>query len=69
MTESEEQWLKAETIFHETVSLSEPERTAVLESRCKGDTALLMELRALLLAYEAERAHQHERAPPKPVES
>jgi eukaryotic-like serine/threonine-protein kinase len=59
MTESAEHWLKAETIFHEAVGLSEPERTAVLESRCNGDTALMEELRALLLACEAEQAHQH----------
>lgn len=59
MTESADHWLKAETIFHETVGLSEPERTAVLESRCNGDTALMEELRALLLACEAEQIHQY----------
>ena len=41
MTEAAEQWLRAETIFHETAGLAEPERTAVLESRCKGDTELM----------------------------
>jgi eukaryotic-like serine/threonine-protein kinase len=59
MTESADRWLKAETIFHEALGLSEPERTVVLESRCNGDTALMEELRALLLACEAEQVHQH----------
>ena len=58
MTESADQWLKTETIFHETIGLAEPDRTAVLEKRCNGDTALMVELRALLLACEAEQAHQ-----------
>ena len=59
MTEFADHWLQAETIFHETVGLAEPERTAVLESRCQGDTELMAELRALLLACEAEQAHQN----------
>jgi eukaryotic-like serine/threonine-protein kinase len=57
MTLPSDRWHLTETIFHETVGLSEPERTLVLESRCDGDATLLVELRALLAACEAEQSH------------
>ncbi len=57
MTQHSDLWRLTETIFHETVALSEPERTFFLEMRCGGDATLMAELRALLAACEAEQSH------------
>lgn len=57
MNQSIGQWRKAEAIFHQTVDLAEPQRTAVLGDLCAGDTTLMAELSALLQACEAEQAH------------
>ena len=57
MTANAELWHRSEAIFLEALECAEPERTAVLERRCAGDSTLLAELRALLAACEAEEAH------------
>ncbi len=55
MADSAGTWLRTEAIFHEASALREPERTAVLEARCAGDTTLMAELRSLLDACEREQ--------------
>ena len=43
-------WEKVQTIFHEAVILSEPERTHYLEVTCSGDAEILTEVRKMLEA-------------------
>ena len=58
MNSSPDRFQLTETIFHESVVLVEPERTALLEMRCGGDADLMRELRALLEACESEELHK-----------
>lgn len=44
-----------QAIFHEACDAPLEERDSLLDSRCKGDTALMDELRSLLEACEAEK--------------
>jgi len=46
---------RVEAVFHEALATSELLRPTVLESLCKGDTALLEEVRSLLQAHEVEK--------------
>jgi serine/threonine protein kinase len=62
MNSSAEWLLRTETIFHEVIAVAEPERTEVLEARCGSDTALLLELRSLVAAYDAEECYQNDSA-------
>ncbi|WP_047495140.1 serine/threonine-protein kinase [Terriglobus sp. TAA 43] len=62
MNNSAEWLLRTETIFHEIIAIDEPERSAVLEERCGDDDALLMEIRSLVVAYEAEECYQRDAA-------
>jgi serine/threonine protein kinase len=65
MNQVEEHWQRTQRVFHEVAEVGEPERTAILEARCEGDTALMDELRSLLRACEAEESHRHDTAAPK----
>ncbi len=51
-------WQKTEAIFHEALGAEEPQRTALITSRCGDDTTLMAELRSLLAACEAEEVHR-----------
>jgi hypothetical protein len=62
MNSSADWLLRTEKIFHEVIAIAEPERTAVLEARCGEDTALMLELRSLVSAYEAEKIYQKDAA-------
>jgi tetratricopeptide (TPR) repeat protein len=54
MSVSSEFLRRVEVIFHEALATPEPLRPAALEILCKGDAALLEEVRALLKASELE---------------
>jgi serine/threonine protein kinase/tetratricopeptide (TPR) repeat protein len=56
--DSSAKWLRTEQIFHEVVGASEVERVALLEAHCGEDTALMLELRSLLDACNAEELHK-----------
>lgn len=58
MNSSADRFLQTETIFHEAVLLTEPDRTVLLKARCGSDTALMQEIRALLEACELEELHR-----------
>ncbi len=52
-----------EAIFHEALSVPKPARSAILTSRCAGDTAMMEELQSLLAASEAEEIHRRNVGP------
>jgi tRNA A-37 threonylcarbamoyl transferase component Bud32/tetratricopeptide (TPR) repeat protein len=54
MNDDATRWQATEAIFHDALTLVEPERSALLNARCGGDTTLMAELRSLLVACEAE---------------
>jgi tetratricopeptide (TPR) repeat protein len=54
MNISSEFFQRVEAIFHEVLATSDSLRPAVLEALCKGDAALLEEVRSLLNASELE---------------
>jgi len=54
MNVSSEYFRRVEAIFHEALATSELLRPALLEAACKGDTALLEDVRSLLKAAELE---------------
>jgi serine/threonine protein kinase len=58
MDHIEEHWQRTQRLFHEVAAIAEPERTAILQARCEGDTALMDELRSLLRACESEEKHR-----------
>jgi tetratricopeptide (TPR) repeat protein len=58
MSNSADWLLRTEQIFHEVIGVPEPERIALLEARCGGDATLMLELRSLLDACQAEEAHR-----------
>lgn len=59
MNQEDLRWANTEAIFHEALDAREPERSAILTSRCAGDTTLMAELRSLLAACEAEETHRN----------
>lgn len=58
MSIEDERWDATEAIFHDALSVPEPQRAAILSGRCGGDTTLMQELRSLLAACEAEEVHR-----------